>query len=78
MTEKKSYKTIYACMRCGVDVDIEELFGGWVRNIDTVAEDCLCPGCQILRTMDLEKEIEVLNKKIKTLTTGRESDLEVV
>ena len=67
----KKYKTVYMCMRCGTDVDIEELFGGWVRNVDTIAEDCLCPSCQILRTMDLEREIDRLNKKIETLTKGR-------
>jgi len=64
----KKYKTIYPCARCGTDVDIEELFGGWVRNVDTIAEDCLCPSCQIVRTMALEKEVDLLERKIETLT----------
>ena len=68
----KKYKTIYACTRCGTGVDIEELFGGWVRNVDTIAEDCLCPSCQIVRTMTLEKEVDRLNAEIETLTNKGE------
>ena len=61
-------KYILACTRCGTDVDIEEIFGGWVKNLDTAIDDCLCPCCLVLHVSDLEKEIDRLEEIVKELT----------